>query len=196
MLTGDLQNPVLNFSIKIKNGGVLISKSDSNNKIIEGFERYTIDDNGNVYDTKRHKEVFQWTDTTGYKQCVIRDNDNKKTHKRIHRLVAQTFLPNPNNLPQVNHKNGNKLENNINNLEWCTNRENTQHGYDNGLYRFKSRSHKIDVYKKNGEFLKQFKSIRSMCEELGINSKTGTMILTGEKTTNNYNYIFKYAEEN
>lgn len=91
---------------------------------------------------------------------------------------------------------GNKLNNSIDNLEWCNNKDNTQHGYDNGLYRFKSRCHAINVYKKtNHEFYKQFKSIRSMCDELKINRKTVTMILKGEKLTNNYKYDFEYVEE-
>ena len=113
----------------------------------------------------------------------------------MHRLVAKTFIDNPDNLPQVNHIDGNKLNNNINNLEWCTNSENTQHGYDNHLYKFKSRCHAVNVYTKQGKFLKQYKSIRNMCDELHINRKTVTMILKGEKTTNNYNYLFEYVEE-
>ena len=64
---------------------------------------------------------------------------NKERHINkvvfIHRLVAQTFIPNPNNLPQVNHKDGNKLNNNINNLEWCTNLYNQRHAWKNGLHK-------------------------------------------------------------
>lgn len=108
--------------------------------------------------------------------------------------MAKAFIDNPNNLPQVNHIDGNKLNNNIDNLEWCTNRENTQHGYDNHLYKFKSRCHAVNVYTKQGDFLKQYKSIRNMCDELHINRKTVTMILKGEKVTNNYNYLFEYVE--
>ena len=57
---------------------------------------------------------------------------NKITFK-VHKAVAETFIPNPNNLPQVNHKDCNKLNNYIENLEWCTGQYNTQHASDNGL---------------------------------------------------------------
>ena len=97
--------------------GEYIDKEIIISKEIVGFERYTININGVVYDTKRNKEVCQWIDTVGYYQCNLKDSNGKKYYKRVHRLVANTFIPNPNNLPQVNHKDGNKLNNNINNLD-------------------------------------------------------------------------------
>lgn len=168
-----------------------------NKKRIDGFERYFIQEDGQVFDSKYNRIVSTWVDTVGYRQCYLYDETGKKHSKRIHRLIAIAFVPNPKNNPQVNHIDGNKLNNSIDNLEWVTNKENTQHGYDNHLYKFKSRKHKINVYtKENHEFVKQFASIRSMCEELDINRKTVTMILKKEKMSNNYKYDFEYAEEN
>lgn len=164
-------------------------------KQITNFERYEIDEHGKIYDTKRNdREICQWVDSVGYYQCILYDEKHKKHYKRVHRLVAKVFIDNPNNLPQVNHKDGNKLNNNVTNLEWCSNQENTQHGYDNHLYRFKTRSYPINVYDIKGNYIKTFKSIRSMCEELNINRKTVTMILNKEKE-NNYQYEFEYVEE-
>ena len=168
--------------------------SIATNKVIENFERYTINNDGVIFDTKKNRNICQWIDTVGYYQCILY-KDGKKYYKRVHRLVANAFIPNPNKLPQVNHKDGNKLNNNYLNLEWCSNSENTQHGYDNSLYKYKARCHKINVYTKQGEYLNTYKSIRNMCENLGINRKTVTMILKGEKKTNNYDYLFEYVEE-
>lgn len=163
-------------------------------KTIKDFPRYQISDTGIVFDTHRQRAICRWIDTVGYYQCILMDDDKKKHYKRVHRLVAQSFIPNPENFPQVNHKDGNKLNNSVGNLEWVTNSYNTQHGYDNGLYHSKHRSHTINVYTKDGNYLATYQSIRSMCRELNINRKTVTMILKGEKITNNYNYLFEYVE--
>lgn len=186
---------MLSFNVFIFTWRWIQATEFNENKTIENFERYTISSDGIVFDTKRCKEVCRWVDTVGYYQCVLKDSNKKKCYKRVHRLVANAFIPNPLNLPQVNHKDGNKLNNKINNLEWCTNSNNTQHGYDNHLYKYKTRCHAINVYTKQGEYLRRYKSIRSMCDELHINRKTVTMILKGEKRTNNYNYLFEYVEE-
>ncbi len=71
-------------------------------------------------------------DNLGYRTTCLCKN-NKRKYKRVHRLVAETFISNPNNLPCVNHIDGNKTNNTISNLEWCTHSQNTSHALSNGL---------------------------------------------------------------
>ena len=110
---------------------------------IKSLERMIITSN-NITKKISEKILKPCLRKNGYYSIVLQKN-NKSKYYTIHRLVAKEFIPNPNNLPQVNHKDGNKLNNNINNLEWCTNSDNTQHGYDNKLYKYKSRCHAINV---------------------------------------------------
>lgn len=166
-------------------------------KQIKDFDRYLIDINGVIYDTKyNNRTICQWIDNVGYYQCNLY-KDGKRYFKRVHKLTAETFIENPNNLPQVNHIDGNKLNNNINNLEWITNSENTKHGYDNNLYHFgTSRNYPVNVYsKKTHQLINTYTSIRKLCEDLGLNRKTVSAILNGQKATNNYDYLFEYVEE-
>lgn len=65
--------------------------------------------------------------------CVGLIKNGKQVHVSVHRLVAEAFIPNPKNLPQVNHKDGNKENNHVSNLEWCTNQENAIHAFANKL---------------------------------------------------------------
>lgn len=79
---------------------------------IKNFENlYGIDTQGNIFGFKRKKIVKQKTNMFGYSTIKL-CKENKLYYFMVHRLVAQTFIPNPNNLPQVNHKDGNKLNNN------------------------------------------------------------------------------------
>lgn len=68
----------------------------------------------------------------GYVQIIL-NKENKKSSRRVHRLVAQAFIENPNKYEEINHIDGNKLNNNVTNLEWCNRKQNVRHAINNGL---------------------------------------------------------------
>ena len=79
-----------------------------------------------IHRGSRNKRRFGNTTDKGYKSVLIRDNGVERT-VFVHRIIATAFIPNPENKPQVNHKNGIKTDNRPSNLEWCTNQENCLH---------------------------------------------------------------------
>ena len=96
---------------------------------IEGFRGYFINKEGQVWsEYRRHCWLTPSSNGTGYHKVVL-CRDEKKHTKYVHRLVAETFLPNPDNKPQVNHKNGIRHDNRAKNLEWATRSENHLHAY-------------------------------------------------------------------
>ena len=101
-------------------------------KKIKDFENYEVNELGQV---RRNSKILKSELRNGYYSVTLSKN-GKRVHKRIHRLIAEAFIPNPDNLPQVNHKNQNKLNNNIDNLEWCNNTYNSQYPNDLSVYCF------------------------------------------------------------
>ncbi len=98
---------------------------------IKNFEEYLINRDGKIYSTKS-KKFLTPRDRNGYLAITLCKN-NKRYDFSIHRLIALTFIPNPENKPYINHIDGNKHNNSLENLEWCTGSENVQHAYDTGL---------------------------------------------------------------
>lgn len=102
-------------------------------KSIPGFEGiYWIDSCGNVYNSKGIMKAWEHNGKQPYYQIGLR-KDGKSYKFLVHRLVAETFIPNPEGKPQVNHKDGNVHNNHVSNLEWVTNADNTVHAYENRL---------------------------------------------------------------
>lgn len=99
---------------------------------IKNYENYQIDENGNVKNLLTNKILKGSIGEHGYRYYRLSKNNQKKMFY-VHRLVAEAFIPNPENLPVVNHKDGNKLNNNVNNLEWVSYSENTEHAHKNNL---------------------------------------------------------------
>lgn len=106
----------------------VIAHGDNPSEIVESVEKgYFASPSGNIYN--RHGDLMAGSvDHCGYRHIIL----NRKNHN-VHRIIAKTFIPNPDNLPCVNHKDGNKLNNSVNNLEWCTHSENIIHAYQTGL---------------------------------------------------------------
>lgn len=107
-------------------------------------DQYIISDKGEVKNLKTNHLLKGELNSKGYKRVSIKGN-----RYFVHRLVALLFIDNPNNLPQVNHINGNKLDNFVENLEWCTNQYNNTHSYKNGRT-----SGRTKLSKKNVMFIK------------------------------------------
>lgn len=100
---------------------------------IKGFSNYQINSDGMVMsffndDVKILKVHFG---SNGYCYYNLQNDNGKKVRVSVHRLVANAFIPNKENKPQVNHKDGNKLNNSVSNLEWVTSQENINHYYKN-----------------------------------------------------------------
>lgn len=111
---------------------------------IEGYDGYFVSEIGEVYSTKVPRvlrdqgyirgimhEMSPNEDKRGYLKLGLCTNDGKRHFHRVHRLVATAFIPNANNYPVVNHKDGDVQNNTVDNLEWCTSQYNTVHAYKN-----------------------------------------------------------------
>ena len=153
-------------------------------KQISGYNNYYIYDNGDVLNISTNKILKGSIGENGYKYYRL-SKDNNKTMFYAHRLVAEHFLENPNSLPVVNHKDGNKLNNQLSNLEWVSYSENTQHAHNNNLIK---RVSKREYYKENLEN-EQWKKIYDYdysVSSLGRVRNDNTMLLLNPSLTCGY----------
>jgi hypothetical protein len=148
---------------------------------------YEVNEHGEVRNIKTKHVLTPCANKKGY----LKINLNKKSFF-IHRLVAKAFIPNPENKPFVNHIDGNKANNNVNNLEWVTNSENMIHAYKNGLRNV----YKINQYTKDGKFIRQFANGDEMQRITGFYKSSVQRVCGGVKYYNTaYGYKWEYVKE-
>ena len=142
-------------------------------KVLECCNRYRVDPSGKIINRDTYGHVMPF-DQDGYLYVVLTDYEGQNKKYRLHRLIAQTYIPNPNNLPQVNHIDGNKYNNDVSNLEWCSAKENTAHALQTGLRSgYMPVDQKVSLLKRkeSGE------TIRSLAKELNMDEKQLASIL-------------------
>ncbi|MCC8990476.1 MAG: HNH endonuclease [Staphylococcus sp.] len=167
-------------------------------KLIKGYEDfYEISNFGRVRSldrltnnsvgtfVRKGKMLKPSINRSGYKFVLLTDGNKNRKLEKIHRLVALNFIDNPLSKPFVNHIDGDKLNNKVGNLEWCTPLENTTHAIENKLFvpsqhcRKGRIIRKVGMYSKDGEHLKTFDTCKSAAQFVGTDSKTIIKVCNG-----------------
>lgn len=121
--------------------------------------------------------------------------DGKRIARRVNRMVAEKFIDNPNNLPEVNHKDENTLNNRVDNLEWCTHEYNINYG-TRTIRAIKSASKPIQQYSLDGNFIKEWNSLADASKELNISRGTLCSCLKGDiKSCGGYQWKYKNSDK-
>ena len=167
-------------------------------KDIVGYEgKYQVSNLGNVKSLNykrsgKEKLLVPYQTANGYMTISLWNNNRGHT-EYIHRLVAKAFIDNPDNLPEVNHKDENKQNNSVENLEWCDSKYNMNYG--EGAHKKSAENHKKPIYQYDlqGNFIKEWSSATDIHRELGYSNTNIARCCRGVSKTS-HGYIWRYKE--
>ena len=182
-------------------------------KPVKDYEDYLIFDDGRVFSLKSNRflKLSPHKSANGTYLSVELFNSNGSKRLLVHRLVAMAFIPNPDNLPQVNHKDENKHNNHVNNLEWCTAKYNMNYGeaaktrhlnidYSKSFYKENAIKNGIasrkpvSQFSKDGSFIKNYDSAKQAHLETNVNHSHICECCSG-KLKSAGGYVWKYRKE-
>ena len=163
-------------------------------KNVVGYDGiYQVSNTGRIKRILKSKErmLIGRLDKDGYKEVILSKKQNKK-YCKLHRLVAEAFVPNTNNKPQVNHKDRNKTNNSADNLEWVTGSENTIHSFVTGRKPHKG-TRAVSQFTKDMKLISHWESIGDASRALNVSRNNICSCCRGHLGTAG-GYIWKYKE--
>ena len=158
------------------------------------YTGYEIYDDGRVYSKTRKKFMTFKVMKDGYVRMEL-FKDHKPKIFNVHRMVAEIFIPNPENKPFVNHIDGNKRNNCVSNLEWCTQKENIAHAFRTGLSKVQPKNtgplcKKVIQYDSEHNFIREFPSVIEITRSLGFQRCAIGKAIKTKKLYKNYYWEF------
>ena len=154
-------------------------------KTVKNYDKYEVNENGEIRNKRTKKLLKPETDKKwGYLRVSLYITKKQAKHELVHRIVANTFIPNPYNLKEVNHKDENKRNNCVNNLEWCTPQENCIH----------SKGKPVTMIYTNKQYGKTYRCISDAERETGIDNASIIRCCKGKQKSAG-GYIWRYAKK-
>lgn len=159
-------------------------------KPIENYPDYLISNKGRVYSSKRNKFLKPKNSKQGYLTIKLSEHSIIKEFK-IHRLIAEAFILNPDNLPQVNHRDEDKTNNCVDNLEWCDAKYNNNYG--TARLRMTEKTKKpVLQFSLDGEFIKEYESVKEASLTFYTKRTSSINNCLAGRTKSAYGFYWKY----